>query len=260
MRRGPRREGVGRTGFSVCGASSMLVAALSLVVMATLLAGCSSLLGNRSARSGLPSHHHASRSTRHGGHGVAKGSVRPHPTTTTSTTAPPPSTLPPPGPGFVAGRVTAVGDSVMIDYETPLEQDVPGIQVYAAVSRQWSAGEAILAQLKAEDQLGAIVVVGLGTNGPITTADFNTMMSILSGASRVVFVTVHVGQPWQNEVNGVIESNVGRFPNAVIADWASLADANPGWLYSDGTHLPIDGPGAQALAALVASKVNAPLG
>ena len=99
-----------------------------------------------------------------------------------------------------------------------------------------------------------MVIVGLGTNGPITSTDFDQMMSVLSGASRVVFVNVHVDQPWQGTNNAVIAAGVSRYPKAVLADWFSLADANPSWLYSDGTHLPIDGAGAQALAALVASK------
>ena len=186
-------------------------------------------------------------------------------TTTTTTTAPTttiPSThgpitsppLPAPGPGFNQGQVTAVGDSVMIDYETLLEQDIPGINVQAVVGEQWSTGEAELQQLKSEGQLGAVVVVGLSTNGPISSTDFANMMSILSGASRVVFVTVHVDRPWQDPNNAVLTAGVQQYPNTVLADWYDLADQNPGWLYSDDTHLPIDGPGAQALANLVAAQ------
>jgi hypothetical protein len=166
-------------------------------------------------------------------------------------TSPP---LPAPGAGFNAGQVTAVGDSVMLDYQTPLQQDIPGANVQAAVSEQWSAGEAQLAELKSEGQLGAVVIVGLSTNGPITSTDFANMMSILSGASRVVFVTIHVDRPWQDSNNAVLAAGVRQYPNTVLADWYGLVEQNPGWLYSDGTHLPIDGPGAQALASLVAAQ------
>ena len=143
----------------------------------------------------------------------------------------------------------------MIDYQTPLQQDIPGVSVLAAVSRQWGDGEGILQQLKSQGQLGAVVIVALGTNGPITTSDFDAMMSVLSGASRVVFVNIVVDQPWQNPNNSVLAAGVARYPNTVLADWASLEAANAGWVYSDGTHLPIGGVGAQALAALIASKV-----
>jgi hypothetical protein len=158
-------------------------------------------------------------------------------------------------PGFVAGQVTAVGDSVMLDYATPLQHDVPGIHVDAAVSRQWDVGEALLSQLKAEGRLGATVVVGLSTNGPITAGDFDAMMTILAGATRVVFVNIVVDQPWQGPNNAVLARGVASHHNTVLADWASLEAAHHDWVYSDGTHLPIDGPGAVALARLIASKV-----
>ena len=180
---------------------------------------------------------------------------------TTTTTAPPPtttttSTLPPPGPGFLAGHVTAVGDSVMLDYQDELKTDIPGIEVDAAVSRQWSDGEAILQELKASGQLGAEVIVGLGTNGPITASDFDTMMQTLGGASRVVFVNTHVDRAWQDPNNAVLAAGASQYPNVVVADWATLASQNPQWFGADGTHLGIDGPGAVALAALITSTLN----
>lgn len=155
----------------------------------------------------------------------------------------------------VAGGVYAVGDSVMLDAQEPLQTCVPAMQVNAAVSRQWSDGETLLSQVMAGPSPPSVVVVALGTNGPITDADFNAMMAILQRASRVVFVTVHVDRPWQDQVNSVLTSGVARFPKAALADWEALAAQNPQWFYSDGTHLPIDGPGAQALGALIASKV-----
>jgi hypothetical protein len=182
---------------------------------------------------------------------------RPEATTTTASTVPPTTTTTTraAGPGFNAGQVTAVGDSVMLDYQDPLKTAVPGINVDAAVSRQWSDGEEILQSLKAGGQLGGDVIVGLGTNGPITDSDFDNMMTILGGASRVVFVNVHVDRPWQDPNNAVLASGVTRYANAVVADWATLAAQNPGWFGSDGTHLAIDGPGADALAQLIGTTL-----
>jgi hypothetical protein len=171
-------------------------------------------------------------------------------TTSTSST----TTTQAPGPGFIAGKVTAVGDSVMVDYQDPLAAALPGIDIQAAVSRQWYEGEQILSQLKAEDQLGATVIVALSTNGPITSANFDQMMSILSGASRVIFVNTHVDQPWQDPNNQVLAQGVARNPNAQLVDWYALANENPSWFGADQTHLAINGPGATALASLIASK------
>jgi hypothetical protein len=164
--------------------------------------------------------------------------------------------LPPAAAGFAAGHVTAIGDSVMLDYQDPLQTDIPGVNVQAAVSRQWSEGESILQELKASGQLGSEVIVALSTNGPIAAADFDNMMAILSGASRVVFVNVHVDQPWQDPNNAVIAAGAARYPNVYVADWATLAAQNPAWFGPDGTHLAIDGSGADALASLITNTLN----
>ena len=92
------------------------------------------------------------------------------PVTSAPTTALPP--LASPAGGFVVGHVTAVGDSVMLDYQSNLQTDVPGVDVEAAVSRQWATGEQLLQELRSEGRLGAVVVVALGTNGPITERGF----------------------------------------------------------------------------------------
>ncbi|MGH8988954.1 MAG: hypothetical protein ACRDXC_10240 [Acidimicrobiales bacterium] len=150
-------------------------------------------------------------------------------------------------------QVTAVGDSVMLDYERALARDIPGIRVTAAVSRWWTTGESILQRLRSQYELGAVVIVGLGTNGPVSAAQFDSMMSVLSGASRVVFVNERVDRTWQDSNNAVLAQGVARYPRASLVNWYALAVQHPGWLYSTQTHLPIDGPGAEALAALVAA-------
>ena len=73
----------------------------------------------------------------------------------------------------------------------------------------------------------------------------------LGGASRVVFVNVHVDRPWQDPNNAVLAQGAARYPNVAVADWATLASQNPQWFGADGTHLAIDGPGAHALATLI---------
>ena len=121
-------------------------------------------------------------------------------------TSAPPTALPAPGAGFVAGHVTAIGDSVMLDAEPDLVADIPGIDVEAAVSRQWYEGVDLAQQLKSEGRLGAIVVIDLGTNGPVTPEMFTQMMDVLAGASRVVFVTVHLPSyyTWSKSVNATL--------------------------------------------------------
>ena len=221
---------------------SAKVTALAVIVVAALAAVTTFVVLETSATS--TSTHHLSATNR-----TTTSTTSTAPTTSTTTTRPA-------GPGFNVGQVTAVGDSVMLDYQDSLQTSIPGVNVNAAVSRQWSDGESILQTLKADGQLGADVIVALGTNGPITDTDFDNMMAILGGASRVVFVNVHVDRPWQDPNNAVLANGAARYPNVVIADWATLAAQNPQWFGADGTHLAIDGPGADALASLIASTVT----
>jgi hypothetical protein len=165
--------------------------------------------------------------------------------------------LPAPGPGFLVGHVTAIGDSVMLDAEPDLQADIPDIDVEAAVSRQWYTGVALAQQLKSEGRLGATVIIDLGTNGPVTPAMFTQMMDVLAGASRVVFVTVHLpsSYSWSQSVNATLRQCVALYPRDRIADFNKLADEHPQWFYSDGVHMPIGGSGAQAMALVIKAQI-----
>jgi hypothetical protein len=157
-------------------------------------------------------------------------------------------------PGFVCGHVTAIGDSVMLDAAPDLQADIPGIDVEAEVSRQWDEGVELVQELKADRTLGSIVVIDLGTNGPVDPDQFEQMMSALAGASVVVFVTVHLPSyySWSESVNATLEQGVPMYHSARLADFNALADENPEWFGSDGVHMPIGGTGAQAMARLIA--------
>jgi hypothetical protein len=165
--------------------------------------------------------------------------------------------LPAPGKDFVGCRVTAIGDSVMLDVQPALAADIPGIDVQAAVSRQWDTGVALAQQLKSEGALGAIVVVELGANGPVSWRQLTNMMNVQAGASRVVFVTVHLpsSYSWSTSVNSTLAQGVARYPRARLADFNKLADENPQWFGADGVHMPVGGPGAQAMAALIKAEI-----
>ena len=56
--------------------------------------------------------------------------------------------------------------------------------------------------------------------------------------------------------NDLIRTGPRRDRHAVLADWTALAKKHPGWFYADHVHLPINGPGATALARLIATKLR----
>ena len=154
--------------------------------------------------------------------------------------------------GPVAGPVTAVGDSVLLDAQPELATDVPGIAIDGLVSRQFDAGIGVVQTDRAAGTLGKVLVVELGTNGPISPDEVDAMVQAASGVARVVFVNVCVPRPWAAPDNIVLADGVARHPGvAVLADWNTLATGHPEWFTSDQVHL--NPAGAAALATLIAS-------
>jgi hypothetical protein len=170
-------------------------------------------------------------------------------TPTTTVPGATPTTTTPPAP--VAGPVTAVGDSIMLDIQPELTADLPGVAVDGQVSRQFQAGIGVVQADRAAGTLGKVLVVELGTNGAIAPSDVDAMMQAASGVSRVVFVNVNVPRYWAAADNAVLAAGVARHPGiAVLADWNGLSATHPEWFTSDQVHL--DPAGATALAALIA--------
>ena len=151
----------------------------------------------------------------------------------------------------MAGPVSAVGDSIMIDIQPYLETDIPGVTVDGVVSRQFETGIGVVQAERAAGTLGSVLVVELGTNGSVTPSDFDAMMQAAAGVQRVVFVNINVPRPWEAPDNAVLAAGVARYPGvAVLADWNAVSTPHPEWFTPDQVHL--EPAGAQALAALVA--------
>jgi len=168
---------------------------------------------------------------------------------TTSSTAPTTTVTTP-----MAGSVTAVGDSIMLDIQPYLQTDVPGVSVDGLVSRQFETGIAVVQADRAAGTLGSILVVELGTNGSVTSADFDAMMQASAGVKRVVFVNLDVPRSWEAPDNAVLAAGVARYPGvAVLADWYTLSTPHPEWFTADQVHLNPDG--AQAMATLITQSI-----
>jgi hypothetical protein len=174
-------------------------------------------------------------------HPAASAVVAPHATTppTASATGP------------VAGPVTAVGDSVLLDAMPYLQADLPGVRVEAEVNLQFDGGVQMVQQDRSNGTLGNVLVVELGTNGPVTAAELDQMLSAAAGVKRVVFVNLDEPRSWVASDNAVLAAGVAAHPGlCVLADWDALSSGHPEWFASDQVHLePV---GAKAFADLVA--------
>jgi hypothetical protein len=144
----------------------------------------------------------------------------------------------------------------MLGAASELEQDIPDIQIDAAVDRQVSASINILRADRAAGKLGTVVVIHLGNNGTFTAAQFDEIMQILAGAKRVVFVNLKVPRPWEGPNNAVLAAGVKRYPNAVLVDWQVESANHPEYFWGDGIHLRPGG--AKVYAGLIAANVKGP--
>jgi peptidoglycan/LPS O-acetylase OafA/YrhL len=178
------------------------------------------------------------------------------PASTTATTAPSATTNAPTTTALPAlgGRVTAIGDSVMLGAQRAL-QEILGdrLQMDASVSRHTPEAIDVIRRLRDAGQLGDEFVLHLGTNGTLDDAQFDEIMQLLSGLKRVVVVNAKVDRPWVQQVNDTMAAGVRRYPNAVLFDWHAAGSEHPEFFVEDGVHLT--GDGARYYALLISSKL-----
>ena len=77
----------------------------------------------------------------------------------------------------------------------------------------------------------------MGTNGLITSGEFDALMDALRGVERVVVVNLRVPRRWEGQDNDELRAGVARWPNAVMLDWHAEGNAHPEWFWDDGYHL-----------------------
>ncbi|MCY7325550.1 MAG: acetyltransferase [Microbacteriaceae bacterium] len=132
--------------------------------------------------------------------------------------ATPPEQAPPaPLPG--GDQITAIGDSVMLASAPELQAAFPGIQIDAVVSRQLAQAPTLLTALMDAGTLRPIVLVGLGTNGPIDRATLDELRALVGPAHQIVMVNVYAPRSWTDGVNTALTSFARRHRDVELANW-----------------------------------------
>ena len=179
---------------------------------------------------------HAPVSARHGrrqpraGHRTPSQAPTPAPTPTPTASSTPLA--------HVSGsQVTAVGDSVMVAATPALDQDLPGIYIDAQVGRQFYTGLQVIDELKAEGLLRPIVVVGLGTNGTVTTDEISQLFAEIGPDRRLVLVNTFEDRSWEQEVNSTLAAAARQHSSdVVLANWYRTIEHRTDLLWPDGIH------------------------
>jgi hypothetical protein len=151
--------------------------------------------------------------------------------------------------------VTAIGDSVMSGSAPALAQVMPGIYIDARPDREMPAGLSIAEHLVRTGQLRPVVVMGLGTNYIVTTAQLSELLQIIGPHRRLVLISTYVPDGWSKQVNATDAAFVQAHPSVVLADWYDTIRGRLYLLWPDQVHPMV--PGTLVYAQLVYEAVQA---
>lgn len=134
----------------------------------------------------------------------------------------------------------AIGDSVMLGAAGELFDR--GYTVNAEQNRQMSDVLPFMQQLRDSGALGGVLVVHLGTNGPISEATMQAFLGIVAEVDTVVMLNVRGDVDWAERNNALLAAVDGPDDNLIVIDWATEAGNCSGSCFAgDGIHLSADG-------------------
>jgi len=174
-----------------------------------------------------------------------------------ATPAPPPAACRPAQPRVSGSQVTAVGDSVMLASATALEAALPGVYIDAQVDRQVATGLTLVRSLAAAGRLRHVVVVSLGTNGPVTARQIRQLQRAVGPGRELVLVSTFGPQAWEHAVNAALAAAARHGEHTELANWHAAIATRPALLWPDGIH-PRPA-GARLYARVVRTAIKAGL-
>ncbi|WP_342419070.1 acyltransferase family protein [Paenibacillus sp. FSL H8-0168] len=150
--------------------------------------------------------------------------------------------------------VTAIGDSVMLDVQSYIQESFPGAVVDGRIGRQMAEAPAVLEQLRQNGQLGKTVIIELGTNGAFTKEQLSDLLASLKDAKRIILVNTRVPRPWESIVNKHLAEAASQDPRITMIDWYAASSGKNSYFEHDGVHLKPKG--AKAYASLLAQALT----
>jgi len=133
-------------------------------------------------------------------------------------------------------EIIAIGDSVMLAAAPQLQEQFPGIAIDATVSRQMRQAPDIVRGLLASGSLRPVVVIGLGTNGPVARDTLEEVRELAGADRTVVFVTAQAPRGWVPGVNAELGWIAERYRDVELADWHNAIAPQLDVLASDQVH------------------------
>ena len=159
----------------------------------------------------------------------------------------------------VSGRqVTAIGDSVMVASAAALNSALPGIYINAEVGRAMVNGLALIQSLAVHRELRRYVVVGLGTNGPVSAAQIRQLRRLIGPNRDLILVNTFGPMSWESSVNTVLDAAARHTAHVSLADWHAAIAGHTGMLWPDRIHPQPSGAKLYARVVLAAIAAQLP--
>lgn len=151
--------------------------------------------------------------------------------------------------------ITVIGDSVILGVQSSLEKLLPGIVVDGKVGRQLTQAFDTIDEHKKAGDLGGIVVLELGTNGPFTEKKLGQLLDSLGDERQILLVNTRVPRKWQNDVNKLLASAADDRDNVTLVDWYAESKGKDAYFAKDGVHL--NRSGAEDYAEMLEKAIGA---
>jgi peptidoglycan/LPS O-acetylase OafA/YrhL len=147
------------------------------------------------------------------------------------------------------------GDSVILGIRNKLAAQEEIALINARVGRQI---QELIKEVEADKpRVGeSNVVLNVGNNNSVSREDMVKLMELLKDQPKVVVVNTSVPRTWRDGNNKIINEVVSRYPNAVLVDWASIAENHPEFFAPDGVHLIEAGSDVYVASILEALNAN----
>ena len=138
--------------------------------------------------------------------------------------------------------IICIGDSIMLGAAGPIHNVLPNCFIDAKVSRYVGGGVDVVKNMLAQKRLGEIVVIHLGTNGPIAGWDqyevqTKELVQLLGDKRQIFWVNTYAPHlKWQNINNDYLLKLSREHPNITVVDWHGAVINHREWLAGDGIH------------------------
>ncbi|OKL46291.1 hypothetical protein BSR28_07060 [Boudabousia liubingyangii] len=139
-------------------------------------------------------------------------------------------------------EITALGDSLIVTSKDGLKEVFPGIAIHAKSNSQWKHAMGFLKQAQDAGELRRAVVVDFGTNAGLPDpAPLEELIKALGPKRQIVLVNIGSRSTFVPRTNEILNEVAAKYPNVIVADWATVAKENPKLLQSDRTHPNVKG-------------------